>query len=196
MYNIQNASGKNIALMLERGGFILRPGKYLDLDVHCSRPWITANFDVKRLIQTGAVRLVHDSNQSIPSIPIRPILRYINSTGASKVLSTKPVEIVDLSENPDVEVDDLGRVHKDEPVEDKGSDTLAPIASIEAILLEGVKEDEEEVKLVDVPIAKADSAAEEEQTYKPKKKKNKKNRHYYPSIDEDPVERQFKNVNK
>jgi hypothetical protein len=119
MYNIQNSSGKNVALMLERGGYVMRPGKYLDLDTMCSRKWILANYDIKRLLQTQMLRLVHDSEQVIPAHPVKPITRYVTPAGDTRVISTKAVEVLDLSEHPDVEIDELGRVHTPEVVAEK-----------------------------------------------------------------------------
>ena len=119
MYNIQNSSGKNVALMLERGGCVLRPGKYLDLDTMCSRKWILANRDIKHLLQVNALRLVHDSDQTIPEQPTKPITRYVTPAGNAKVVSIKAVEVIDLSRHPDVEVDELGRVHTPEAIVEK-----------------------------------------------------------------------------
>jgi hypothetical protein len=116
MYNIQNSSGKNIALMLERGGCVLRPGKYLDLDTMCSRKWILANRDIKHLLRVNALRLVHDSDQTIPEQPIKPITRYVTPAGTTKVVSVKAVDVIDLSQQPDVEVDELGRVYTPEAI--------------------------------------------------------------------------------
>jgi hypothetical protein len=115
MYNIQNTSGKNVALMLERGGFVLKPSQYLDLDKHCVRKWIHANKDIQRLILTHAIRLVHDSEVELKKAPIKHIARP--NVEPSRVVSNKPVEIVDLSAHPDVEVDEMGRVVRSEGLE-------------------------------------------------------------------------------
>ncbi len=112
MYNIQNCSGKNVALMLERGGYVLRPSQYLDLDKLCSRKWIINNFDLKKLFQTGTLRLVHDSTVVLAKAPTRIITRYQTPAGEARVASNKPVEVIDLSKHPDVEVDESGRIHK------------------------------------------------------------------------------------
>jgi hypothetical protein len=225
MYNIQNASGRNIALMLERGGYVFRPGKYLDLDSLCTRKWINANYDIKRLKETGAIRLVHDSEEHIPSIPVKPITRYKTPAGDNRIVSTNAVEVMDLSAQPDVEVDELGRLHKPDDTQ-----PVAPVTPVveaqpipvvaEVVIQEPVPEPvvaapvqevitekafeifevaetvlEDDKPLVSVPVAQE---KEIEVSSSFHNRKNKKKKHYYPSIDstEDPVEQQLKNLNK
>lgn len=222
MYNIQNASGRNIAFMLERGGYVLRPGKYLDLDSLCTRKWINANYDIKRLKETGAIRLVHDSEERLSSTPVKPITRYRTPAGDNRVVSTNAVEVMDLSLQPDVEIDDLGRLHKPDDTQPAAPVVEAqPVPVVaEVAIQEPVPEPVVAAPVQEVPTEKAFEIFEVAETVleddKPlvsvpaaqekeievsssfHSRKNKKKKHYYQSIDsaEDPVEQQLKNLNK
>jgi hypothetical protein len=183
MYQIQNVSGSNVAMMLERGGIVLRPSQYLDLETSCSRIWIFSSLDLKHLLEVGTLRLVHDSEQGVPSQPIGDVFSTQKHVEPIKV---KAVEIVDLSEHPDIEVDDFGRVVT-------SAVEWIPETPVEKILVQEAKESVVP-KLPELP--KVDEQAEEKlvEVPKPKQeahvKKNPKKRF------EDPVEQQIKNFSK
>lgn len=117
MYNVRNVCGKDLAIQLEKGGVILRPNKCTDLDQRCSRKWINSNFDIRKLITKGFLQVTHDSRAALPKAPVRPIIRAQQSvaTVPSRVVSNKPVEIIDLVSFPDVEINDTGRVTVAQP---------------------------------------------------------------------------------
>ena len=70
MYKIQNITGTNLALSLEKSGIILPNGAYYDLDGICSRKWIHTNEGLKGLIKARHIRVTQDSEAHIPKIAI------------------------------------------------------------------------------------------------------------------------------
>jgi len=116
MYNVRNVCGRDLAIQLEKGGVILRPNKCVDLDQRCSRKWINANFDIRKLITKGFLQVTHDSRAVLPKAPVRPVVRAQPMVAiASRIVSNKPVEIVDLVSFPDVEINDTGRLSVMQP---------------------------------------------------------------------------------
>lgn len=70
MFKIQNITGTNLALSLEKGGIILPNGAYYDLDGICSRKWIHTNQGLKDLIRARHIRVTQDSEAHIPKMVI------------------------------------------------------------------------------------------------------------------------------
>jgi hypothetical protein len=136
MYNIRNTSGRNLAIMLERGGFILRPNTYLDMDKHCSRKWIAANFDLRKLIRTGHLQVVHDSYATLPNAPVKSVQRSVQViTIPQKTMSRVPVQVVDLASMPDVEVDENKNIHLPDKIEEKSKPMVESVVAEEKIEL-------------------------------------------------------------
>jgi hypothetical protein len=71
MYNIQNISNFTIPMRVEKGGIILMPGQYFDLDKVCSRKFIGQSSELNKYMESQSIRLVHDSEIALPSTTIR-----------------------------------------------------------------------------------------------------------------------------
>lgn len=108
MFNVRNMSGRNLAIMLEKGGSIMRPNAHLDMDKLCSRKWIASNPDFRKLLRTGHLQLVHDSYATLAGPPIKDIRHPVQVTVAPKKVAARaaPAQVVDLASMPDVEVDE------------------------------------------------------------------------------------------
>jgi hypothetical protein len=102
MFKIQNISRGNIPVELEDGGCVtLKPGQYLDLDVYCSRKWISKAQSVKHFINRGHMRLVHDSQAvAVKSAPTGNATQSSpKPLTAQSIPKEKPI-IVDLTPAP------------------------------------------------------------------------------------------------
>ena len=121
MYNVRNMSGRNLAIMLEKGGSIMRPNAYLDMDKTCSRKWIASNCDFRKLLRTGYLQLVHDSYAALTAAPVRDIRRQVHVPAvlSRPVPRAAQAHVVDLVNMPDVEVGEDKQIHIPERVEAK-----------------------------------------------------------------------------
>lgn len=157
MYNVRNVSGKDLAIMLEKGGVILRPNKCVDLDLYCSRRWILSNFDLRKLVTKGFLQLTHDSRAVLPKAPVKPIHRMpVVGITSKKVVSNKPVEVVDLVSFPDVEIDDRGQVN----IQKDAVAVEAPVEVTAKVVEPAKVEPPVEETLVAAPVAAANAAEE------------------------------------
>ena len=71
MYKVQNMSNGMVSFTLPKGGMMLTPGRYLDLDLYASREWLATSVEIQRLLVTHTLRLVHDSTVGVSGTPIR-----------------------------------------------------------------------------------------------------------------------------
>ena len=101
MYKVQNITPGNVPVDLEQGSIILQSGKFLDLDLHCSRKWIKHNNILRILLGSGALRLVHDSEEKVIIAP--PISHPRQRESKPAIGKTKPTKkhekpvVIDLS---------------------------------------------------------------------------------------------------
>lgn len=108
MYKVQNTKPGNLPIDLEQGSITLGPGQTIDLDEHCSRKWIKTNILLQKLLAVKALRLVHDSQVTIPKAPIKKVVKRTVPAKRKRPLP-KPVgkplpkkpKIIDLNEKED-----------------------------------------------------------------------------------------------
>jgi len=88
MYKIQNVTGSNISLTLERGAITLRPGQYFDLEPHCSRAWMAKNRDLNVFLKSKKIRITHDSQATISNVTVKA---FVNPAPKRPVVEVRPI---------------------------------------------------------------------------------------------------------
>lgn len=146
MFKVKNGTGAALALGLEKGSTILHIGGSLDLDGICSRRWLRLDPILQRLLSSGALVLIFDSEVSVPKPPVNDIV------GSDKKLLPprykKVVEdpiIIDFNDLEDTEEETIPDVAvlMDDPLEDDAKDDVEEEFSFDLEELEDTNVSEE-----------------------------------------------------
>jgi hypothetical protein len=116
MFKVRNGTGGSLGLSLENGGTILRASQSLDLDGICSREWLATNPVLQRLLASGALMLVHDSEQEIPQQIATDVVGFRPKPTKSAVIAPQKVVNKKIEEPIIIDFSDVGDVENEEPI--------------------------------------------------------------------------------
>lgn len=150
MFKIQNIKPGYFCLDLENSekgkgrSISIPPGGYLDLDKYCSRKWISSDKNFNKVLQSKAVRVVHDSEVGIAPQTINTAVKMV------EVPAPKPRDLKRIPEIP---------THIDPP-EVIDLSVEKPVEKFAEVIPEPEPEPKEDADSVD-PVEEAISNAEE-----------------------------------
>jgi len=143
MYKVQNMMPGNLPIDLEEGSITLTAGQTFDLDTRCSRKWIKTNILLKKLFDSKALRLIHDSAASIPKVPVRKVRRIKPGKRTKKAKKPLP-KPVSINVPVDPTVTDLSA--KEDPTEKKYKRSKKKAKKTEKVSAKSLAEKEETKK--------------------------------------------------
>lgn len=85
---------------MEKGSVTLKNGQNFDLENYCSRKWLKTNKDLNRFIKSGKLSVVFDSENKIPSHPVKSPFKTEPNSKPKAPKHEEPI-IVDFSEVSD-----------------------------------------------------------------------------------------------